>query len=93
MWRPSQFSAFTLEVFLFIVLIQISTQVPTLRIMNSSSDRHVVSCAEDMSIWRSIATKYPIYTHEMILTSALRQKVEWDSEEFRVPGSSDYLEE
>jgi hypothetical protein len=52
----------------------------------------VVSCPEDVSIWRPIAKKYPIYTHELILTSGLKQEIEWENEEFRVPGSSDDLE-
>ena len=75
---------------LFLILrIQVSTQVPTLRIIQSSSDRHVVSCPDDVSIWRPIARKYPIYTQELILTSALKQEVEWDNEEFRVSGLLD----
>jgi hypothetical protein len=77
------------EVILTRICEQISTQVPTLRIINSSPDRAVVSCPEDVSIWRSIAKKHPIYTHELLLTAALKQEIEWENEEFKVPGSLD----
>ena len=43
-------------------------------------------------IWRPIAKKYPIYTPELILMSGLKQEIEWENEEFRVPGSAESLE-
>jgi mediator of DNA damage checkpoint protein 1 len=87
--HPSRFLMYFL---IFSPWVQITTNTPTPRIISSNSNRHVVSCAEDVSIWRPIAKKHPIYTHELILTSALRQEIEWENEEFRVAGSSDNLE-
>ncbi|KAG6825628.1 hypothetical protein H0H92_003009 [Tricholoma furcatifolium] len=66
---------------------QVNTQPPTLRIMNANPDRYIVSCPEDVSIWRPIASTHPIYTHELILTSALKQEIDWENEKYRVPGS------
>ncbi|KAF9463519.1 hypothetical protein BDZ94DRAFT_1308637 [Collybia nuda] len=60
-------------------------QTPTLRIINSNPDRHVISCAADSSIWRPIAREHPIYTHELILTAALKQEIDWDSDTFKIP--------
>ncbi|KAK0212813.1 hypothetical protein DFS33DRAFT_1284670 [Desarmillaria ectypa] len=63
---------------------QISTQTPTIRILKSSSNRHVISCAEDISIWRPIAQQFPVYTQELVLTGALKQEVEWDNKAFQL---------
>ena len=66
---------------------QVSTQTPTVRILAGHDDRFVISCPEDVSIWRPLAQHHKIYTQELILTSALRQVVDWDDAAFRVPGS------
>ncbi|KNZ74024.1 BRCT-containing protein 1 [Termitomyces sp. J132] len=66
---------------------QVNTQIPTLRIMNASNDRYLISCPADAAIWRPIASTHPIYTQELILTSALRQEIDWDNENYRVPNS------
>ncbi|GLB37897.1 putative regulator of Ty1 transposition protein 107 BRCT domain containing protein [Lyophyllum shimeji] len=66
---------------------QVSTQQPTLRILNANPGRYIISCPEDVSIWRPIAHTHPVYTHELILTSALKQEVDWENESYRVPGS------
>ncbi|KAK2464910.1 hypothetical protein APHAL10511_002986 [Amanita phalloides] len=66
---------------------QFSATTPTVRILTASTNRHVISCTEDISIWRPIASHYPIYNHELILTGALKQTAEWDNTSFRVPGS------
>ncbi|TFK35317.1 hypothetical protein BDQ12DRAFT_714751 [Crucibulum laeve] len=64
---------------------QVSTTTPTARILAANPDRHVISCPEDIAIWRSIAAQnYPIYSQELILTSALRQDINWDDPTFRV---------
>ncbi|KAK0225943.1 hypothetical protein IW262DRAFT_726268 [Armillaria fumosa] len=63
---------------------QISTQTPTIRVLKSSSNRHVISCAEDISIWRPIAQQFPVYTQELVLTGALKQEVEWDNKAFQL---------
>ncbi|KAL0949407.1 hypothetical protein HGRIS_009469 [Hohenbuehelia grisea] len=60
---------------------------PTLRILNANPDRHIISCPNDVSIWRPIAEHHTIYTQEIVLTSSLRQQVDWDADEFKVPGS------
>ncbi|SJK97533.1 uncharacterized protein ARMOST_00785 [Armillaria ostoyae] len=63
---------------------QISTQTPTIRVLKSSSNRHVISCDEDISIWRPIAQQFPVYTQELVLTGALKQEVEWDNKAFQL---------
>ncbi|KAK0461234.1 uncharacterized protein EV420DRAFT_1531024 [Desarmillaria tabescens] len=63
---------------------QVSTQTPTIRVLKSSSNRHIISCAEDISIWRPIAQQFPIYTQELVLTGALKQEVEWDNKAFQL---------
>ncbi|KAG6888376.1 hypothetical protein C0995_008814 [Termitomyces sp. Mi166 len=66
---------------------QVSTQIPTARIMSANDDRYIVSCPEDIGIWRPIASTDPIYTHELILMSALKQEIDWNNEKYRVPDS------
>ena len=61
--------------------------MPTVRMLDANANRHVISCPEDVSIWRPIAAHHPIYNQELVLTSALKQLVEWDNYTFRVPGS------
>ncbi len=68
----------------FDICLQISTQTPTIRVLKSSSNRHVISCAEDISIWRPIAQQFPVYTQELVLTGALKQEVEWDNKAFQL---------
>ncbi|RPD54429.1 hypothetical protein L226DRAFT_493972 [Lentinus tigrinus ALCF2SS1-7] len=66
---------------------QLSTQTPTVRILAGHDNRFVISCPEDVSIWRPLAQHNKIYTQELILTSALRQEIDWDDEAYFVPGS------
>ncbi|KAF8058683.1 hypothetical protein FPV67DRAFT_1523362 [Lyophyllum atratum] len=66
---------------------QVNTQPPTLRILNASPERFIISCPEDASIWRPVAQAHPVYTHELILTSALKQEINWKNESYRVAGS------
>ncbi|KAG6829223.1 hypothetical protein H0H87_012209 [Tephrocybe sp. NHM501043] len=63
---------------------QVNTQVPSLRILNANSDRYIISCPADIAIWRPIASAHPVYTHELILTSALKQEIDWNNEKYRV---------
>ena len=58
-----------------------------MRILAGSSKRRVISCPDDMSIWRPLAQDHPVYTQELILTSALKQEVDWDDTAFQVHGS------
>ncbi|TFK70491.1 hypothetical protein BDN72DRAFT_958770 [Pluteus cervinus] len=60
---------------------------PTLRILNAQPNRIIISCPEDVSIWRPISAQHPIYSPELILSSALKQDVDWDNLAFRVEGS------
>lgn len=64
----------------------ISTQTPTLRIISNDPDhRVVISCQEDKSIWRPIAEQgFKIYDQELLLMGILKQKIEFDNEEFLV---------
>ncbi|TBU24360.1 hypothetical protein BD311DRAFT_702198 [Dichomitus squalens] len=66
---------------------QVSTQTPTVRILAGHGNRFVISCPEDVSIWRPLAQHHKIYTQELILTSALRQRIDWDDTAFQVPAS------
>jgi len=63
-------------------------QTPTYRMVTSKSDRYVISCEDDGSIWRTISENgVPIYTKELILTGILKQQIAWDDQDFMVPGS------
>ncbi|OSD06683.1 hypothetical protein PYCCODRAFT_1382487 [Trametes coccinea BRFM310] len=67
---------------------QLSTQTPTVRILSGHDDRLVISCPEDVSIWRPLVEhEHLVYTQELILTSALRQELDLDDPGFLVPGS------
>jgi len=63
---------------------QLTTQTPSARIIQANpSVRHVISCQEDLSIWRSIAAQgIKIYSQELLLTGALKQEIEWDRADF-----------
>jgi hypothetical protein len=65
----------------------ITTSQPSLRILETHPHRHVISCSEDVAMWKQIAFARPIYSKELVLTCALRQEVDWDDASFRVPGS------
>lgn len=61
----------------------LSTQTPTARVLAGHAERHVVSCPEDRSIWRPVAQAgHQVYNQELILTSALKQEVEWEKEAY-----------
>jgi len=66
--------------------VQLTTQTPTVRIIKAApTTRHVISCKEDIAIWRPLASQgIKIYTQELVLTGALAQDVQWDKEEFWV---------
>lgn len=56
--------------------------------VTSKSDRYVISCEDDGSIWRAISENgVPVYTKELILTGILKQQIAWDDKDFMVPGS------
>ncbi|KAL4242530.1 hypothetical protein ABKN59_011898 [Abortiporus biennis] len=64
------------------------TTTPTVRILSNNKDRHVISCPEDVSIWRPISEAgYVVYSQELILTGMLRQQLDWESSANKVPGS------
>lgn len=67
---------------------QVGNSAPTARILGANPDRYIISCVEDISIWRPISSQnFPIYTQELVLNGALRQEVEFDNDEYRVEGS------
>ncbi|KAF8336688.1 BRCT domain-containing protein, partial [Amanita rubescens] len=66
---------------------QFSATTPTTRMLSANANRHIISCPEEVSVWRPIAAHHPIYNQEFILSGALRQLAEWDNHAFRVPGS------
>ena len=63
-----------------------TTQQPTIRIINASPEnRHVISCKEDIAIWRPIAAQgIPIYSQELLLTGVLKQELDWDGDGVRL---------
>ncbi|KAF7376219.1 hypothetical protein MSAN_00037000 [Mycena sanguinolenta] len=67
---------------------KVLTQTPTVRILNSAPNRYVISCAEDISIWRPLTTDHVIYTQELVLTGALTQRIDWDNPAFQVSADS-----
>ncbi|KAF7970484.1 hypothetical protein HWV62_23847 [Athelia sp. TMB] len=61
-------------------------QTPTPRILKANENRHVVSCPADASIWRPLVQNgYVIYSPELLLTGALKQKIDWLDDANRVP--------
>jgi len=64
----------------------ITTQSPSLRIIRAAPEnRHVISCKEDISIWRPIAIEgFKIYSQELLLAGIMKQQIEWDRDEFVV---------
>ncbi|EIW75709.1 hypothetical protein CONPUDRAFT_112253 [Coniophora puteana RWD-64-598 SS2] len=66
----------------------VQTASPTVRSLKGKENRYVVSCPEDISIWRPIAQEgYPVYTAEMLLLAILRQEIGWEDKSTKVPGS------
>jgi hypothetical protein len=63
------------------------TQAPTVRILNSAPNRYVISCPDDISIWRPLTKYHNIYTQELLLTCALTQEIDWDNPTFRIADS------
>ncbi|KIJ28898.1 hypothetical protein M422DRAFT_269778 [Sphaerobolus stellatus SS14] len=61
------------------------TSTPTAR--NLSATRHLISCPEDAAVWRPLASDFPIYTSELLLSAGFRQYIQWEDDEMRVPGS------
>ncbi|KAJ7178477.1 hypothetical protein C8R43DRAFT_1117863 [Mycena crocata] len=64
---------------------KLSTQTPTVRILNSAPGRYVISCLEDIAVWRPLTKDNVIYSQELLLTAALTQEIDWDNPAFRVP--------
>ncbi|KAJ7251513.1 hypothetical protein B0H12DRAFT_1119330 [Mycena haematopus] len=64
------------------------TQTPTVRILNSAPNRYVISCAEDISVWRPLTTDHVIYSQELLLTAALTQQIDWDNPAFQISASA-----
>ncbi|KAJ2978208.1 hypothetical protein NUW54_g11319 [Trametes sanguinea] len=61
----------------------LSTQTPTVRMLSGHDDRLVISCPADVSIWRPLVEHgHPVYTQELILTSALRQELDLEDPGF-----------
>ena len=67
----------------------VSNATPTHRMLKNSTNKFVVSCPADISIWRSLAEQnYTIYNQELILNSALRQEMDWDNPGNKIGASS-----
>ena len=67
---------------------KVVNQSPTVRILKGHDNRFVISCPEDRSIWRPIAENgFPIYNRELVLTGALKQELDFESADHKVPDS------
>lgn len=71
---------------LFVYLsMKIVTQAPTVRILKSQKDRHLLSLSEDAAAWQTLAYEgICVYVPELVLTGILAQKMEWSSREHRL---------
>ncbi|KAJ7643246.1 hypothetical protein B0H17DRAFT_1339137 [Mycena rosella] len=56
----------------------ITNQLPSKRMLDMHPNRRVISCADDEYSCSPFADHHPIYTQELVLSSALRQKIDWD---------------
>ena len=70
-------------------LPQLRQQNPTVRALgskgSSSGHHYVISCAEDVSIWRPIAEAgHPVYSQELLLSAALTQEIRLNAEDVRI---------
>ncbi|KDQ49612.1 hypothetical protein JAAARDRAFT_165491 [Jaapia argillacea MUCL 33604] len=66
----------------------LATQTPTVRVLNGQPKRYIISCPEDVSIWRPVAQQgIIVYSPELILTGALKQEIDWEASASRVPDS------
>jgi hypothetical protein len=66
---------------------KISTQAPTAKMLEDEH-KHLVSSEVDAKIWKPLAHNYAVYDKEFVLSSALRQRLEWDDKALRVKGSA-----
>lgn len=65
--------------------MKIVTQAPTVRILKSQKDRHLLSLSEDAAAWQTLAYEgICVYVPELVLTGILAQKMEWSSREHRL---------
>ncbi|KAJ7736891.1 hypothetical protein B0H16DRAFT_1326401 [Mycena metata] len=55
---------------------------PSLRTLDTDPNRHVISCAADVALWKQIAITHKVYNYELVLTSALRQEINWEDAAF-----------
>ena len=68
-------------------LLQLSPQTPTMRLMNTAPNRYVISCPEDISVWRPLAEHHTIYSQELLLMAALTQDIDWKNPAFHITES------
>ncbi|KAJ7072254.1 hypothetical protein C8F01DRAFT_1103141 [Mycena amicta] len=68
---------------------KLGTQTPTIRIVNSAPHRHVVSCNEDVAVWKHLAAHTKIYSQELLLLSTLAQRIDWEDPQFYDEDSED----
>ncbi|KAG6333418.1 hypothetical protein ID866_5668 [Astraeus odoratus] len=67
---------------------QVQVTTPTVRILKAKTNRFVISCPEDASVWRPLVQEgYKIYSTEFILQAVLKQEIDWDSPESIVAGT------
>ncbi|KAJ7217976.1 BRCT domain-containing protein, partial [Mycena pura] len=66
---------------------KLSPQTPTMRLMNTAPNRYVISCPEDISVWRPLAEHHTIYSQELLLMAALTQDIDWKNPAFHITES------
>ncbi|KAK7057115.1 hypothetical protein R3P38DRAFT_1161363 [Favolaschia claudopus] len=68
---------------------KVMTSNPTIRVLNSAPYRYVISCPEDVSLWRSLTKHHTIYSQELLLSAALTQQIDWKNPDFQLKAEDD----
>lgn len=64
---------------------QISTQIPTPRMLEGHDDRHMMSSPADQHVWRGLAEEgFAVYSPELLLMGVLKQDMEWNNPIYRL---------
>ncbi|KAF9037073.1 hypothetical protein BJ165DRAFT_1375475 [Panaeolus papilionaceus] len=57
----------------------------TQRMIKGHENRYLISCPEDKPIWSRFSNQdIPVYSHELILNGALRQRMDWNDDKYRL---------
>ncbi|KAH7905875.1 BRCT domain-containing protein [Hygrophoropsis aurantiaca] len=60
---------------------------PTTRSLKGKENRYVISCPDDISIWRPLVQGgFTVYSPELLLTGVLRQEIDWEDKANMITG-------